>query len=378
MIARKAHLMPWRIVLEVANANTLSDTEVLIASLTVGGEGPAAPEGVYRLSKGKRELGNELRRFVADHSIDVIFWPVTWREPAWRIRVTESLPVARIAYLPGGVYGFGACIYAWRRLGLRETLPYLVDSLLPPQRLVRRLERAGFTDLIALSELTARVASNAGWQKERTHCVLPGKDAPDKMPVAEIPDNAAQWLGDGEYLLFMGPPSRIRGIFELLTAFEIAARQNPSIRLICLFRSDDKLDSSDIRTMIERSAYRGRIHAVWESVSRPELFAFMREALAIVMPFVLVPSEIPLAIIEAMAFGKPVITTSAGGTGEFVSRFGLTPRVGDTAALAEAMLTLATDEVCVRTKPAVPWTSTNNYTIGTAWPIDGSPSRGQR
>jgi glycosyltransferase involved in cell wall biosynthesis len=344
MIARNAYLMPWRIIHEVAKSSGHAGAEVFIVSLTVGAAGPEAPDGVYQIAKDKKKLAHELHRFVANHSIDVVIWPVTWHEPAWRIRVVASLPVARAGYFPGGVYDLAACLYAMRRLGLRMTLPYLLDSLIRPQRLIRRLAGAGFTDVIALSELTGRVVADAGWPQDRTHCLLPGKDAPQETPHAVIPRETAQWLDDDAYLLFMGPPSRIRGIFELLTAFETVARQNPSIRLVCLFRADDPLDSDAIRTIIERSAYRERIHAVWESVSRPELHAFMREALAIVMPFVLVPSEIPLAIIEATAFGKPVITTAPGGTGEFVSQFGFAPTVGDTTALANAMLTLAGDQ----------------------------------
>ncbi len=344
MIARNAYLMPWRIIHEVAKSSGHAGAEVFIVSLTVGAAGPEAPDGVYQIAKDKKKLAHELHRFVANHSIDVVIWPVTWHEPAWRIRGVASLPVARVAYLPGGVYDFAACLYALRRLGLRMTLPYLLDSLIPPQCLILRLARAGFTDVIVLSDLTAKVVVDAGWPRHRTHCLLPGKDPPEETPHAVITSETAQWLGDDPYLLFIGPPSRIRGICELLTAFEIAVQRNPSVRLVCLFRADDKLDSVAIRTMIERSAHRERIHAVWESVSRPELHAFMREALAIVMPFVLVPSEIPLAIIEALAFGKPVITTSPGGTGEFVSQFGFAPTVGDTKSLAEAMLTLAGDE----------------------------------
>ena len=350
MIARKARLMPWRVVHEIKQSHTRTDTEVFIASLTVGAEDSAAPDDVYRIPKDKGRLADALHRLVAEHSIDVVIWPVTWHEPAWRIRAVAALPVARIAYFPGGVYDLGACLYAMRHLGTKVTLPYLLDSLISPRRLTRRLTQAGFTDLISLSELTRSVASSAGWPTERTHCVMPGKDAPEKSPAADIPRETEQWLCGTPYLLFMGPPSRIRGIFEMLTAFEIAAQKNDSIRLICLFRADDKLDSDAVRTAIERSKYRERIYAAWESVSRPELHAFMRGALAIVMPFVLVPSEIPLAIIEAMAHGKPVITTASGGTGEFTSQFGFAPAVGDTTALSDAMLTLTGDESLRRDK----------------------------
>jgi glycosyltransferase involved in cell wall biosynthesis len=350
MIARKAHLMPWRVISEVAKSRTPTDTVVFIASLTTGATDPSPPDNVYLISKEKGELSDALHRFVTEHSIDVVIWPVTWREPKWRIRIVAALPVARVAYFPGGVYDLRACLYAMRHLGTRMTLPYLLDSLISPRRLVRQLAQAGFTDLIALSNLTRSIAETAGWTAERTHCVMPGKDAPEKSSPANLPRETEQWLCGAPYFLFMGPPSRIRGIFEMLTAFEVAAQQDESVRLVCLFRADDKLDSEAIRTLIDRSKHRERISAVWESVSGSELHAFMHGALSIVMPFILVPSEIPLAIIEAMAHGKPVISTASGGTGQFVSQFGFATAVGDTAALAHAMLTLAGDENLRRDK----------------------------
>lgn len=340
MISSNVHLMPWRIIHEVSRSHSDAESEVFIVSLanTVNG---CAPDGVSQISKNRQTLAADLQQFVTAHSVDVVIWPVAWREPEWRINLIASLPVARIAYIPGGVYSLSTCLYALRKLGPRKALPYLLDSLIRPQRLVRYLASAGFSDLITLSEYTAKTAANAGWPNDRVHSLLPGKDIPDISSDGAIPGDTANWLDGNDYLLFMGPPSRIRGIFELLTAFDIAAGRDPSIRLICLFRADDKLDADAIRAIIEASPHRKRIHAKWQSVGRPELQAYMRGAQAIVMPFILVPSEIPLAIIEAMAFEKPVISTSPGGTGEFVSQFGYAPKVGDTKSLADAMLMLA-------------------------------------
>ena len=80
--------------------------------------------------------------------------------------------------------------------------------------------------------------------------------------------------------------------------------------------------------------YAERIVCVWQSVGRADLDAFLEACYAVVLPFLLVPSEIPLAIIEAAGHRKPVITTGPGGTADFVREFGLAVPAGHSKALA--------------------------------------------
>ena len=81
----------------------------------------------------------------------------------------------------------------------------------------------------------------------------------------------------------------------------------------------------------------------WESVEPADLDAFIKHSYAVLKPFLLVPSEIPLAVIEAAGYGKPVIATGPDGTGDFVDGFGLTVPFGCSKSLAEAMSDLLSD-----------------------------------
>jgi colanic acid/amylovoran biosynthesis glycosyltransferase len=58
---------------------------------------------------------------------------------------------------------------------------------------------------------------------------------------------------------------------------------------------------------------------------------------------------IPVALIEAMGYGIPVVATKTGGTPELVKPgTGLLVPAGDTAALADALETLLRDRVFLR------------------------------
>ncbi len=307
-----------------------------------------SPQGVVVISKEREHLEVQLSVLVKNNNIDVIFWPMTWREPKWRINVIRRIPVARVGYIPSGVFDFHTSIYALYRLGWRTALPYIVDSLLPRGRLIRLAARARFTDIIALSQLTAHAVVAAGWNSDRVHYIPPGKGPPSNGD--RLPRSVMEWLNNEPFFLFMGPPSRIRSVEELLAAFERAAACNPAFRLICLFRPDDELDTHRIMRAIAGSHYGKRIRAEWEVIDRETLDAYMTRAKAIVMPFILVPSEIPLAIIEALSFHTPTISTSPGGTGDFVQKCGFAPKVGDIAGLSDAMLTLIENADIYRAK----------------------------
>ncbi len=114
--------------------------------------------------------------------------------------------------------------------------------------------------------------------------------------------------------------------------------------LVCLFRSDPQTDIAAARQMVEDRLHDERIFCVWESVGKVDLNAFLEACHAVVLPFLLVPAEIPLAIIEAAGCQKPVITTGPGGTGDFVREFGLAVPAGRSHALADAMRRLLEDQ----------------------------------
>jgi len=344
---RNAHLMPWRTVCEVVKRGRLKGHDLKLVTLgdckkVVDGRG--IPSGTVSVSKVRNDLEGDLREAVKEWGCEVILWPLVWREPYWRIKIVGSLGVPVIGYFPGGVYRLTDVLYAARRIELRGALHYLTNAIWPKRLQLNRWRNYGFCHLIAMTSFTADVAIAGGWPRKLISAIPPGRDSHEEHVVGTtLPDAFDGWRGDRPFYMFAGPPSGIRGIYELLKAFDYMADTYKDICLVCLFRSDAPLESKKIAGVIDRMRNRDRVYCLWESLSKAQLEAFMFECHAAVLPFVAVPSEIPLAIIEAMRYEKPVITTMTGGTGYFVKGFGVSVPLGDTRALADAMSGLLAD-----------------------------------
>jgi len=354
LIVEKSHLMPWRTVCEVTRYMQEAGHEAFLMSLGEKNkdfQGNLIPAKTREIFKSGTAFTEEFKKELEKAKPVIIFWPITWRESYKKIKTIITFNIPVVFWFPGGVYSFPACIQAMKSIGLRNTLPYLMETVSSKKKQVKNFNKLGVMAILTMTQTTANSVLSAGWPKEKTFVIPPGKEN-SAPPESEntLPEDFKKWLGNKQFYLFMGPPSGIRGIFELLISFDIAADLDSSLRLVCLFRSDGTLDSQKVKSTIANCKHNGKIYTIWHSLKTEALNSFMAECHAVTMPFILVPSEIPLAIIEAMAWGKPIITTSPGGTSDFVKPFGLTPKLGNYNELANALIKLHQDTCLYKEK----------------------------
>jgi glycosyltransferase involved in cell wall biosynthesis len=345
------HLMPWRMVLEIGAAICQAGHQAKVLSGRHEAKGSrwayeACPveEIAKPYSKGAVD---SLHRILRQEERDVLFWPVAWRCDRGQdgLLRNPSLPV--VWYVPGACYSLRQAVRAVPDLGVRAALPFVIQSVYPKRHLVKRLRRPGASLMITGSQFSRSAVHRAGWPAEDVFFIPPGKAVTRTPPNGDEPAvfRAVQSKLRGRpFYLFLGPPTNIRGIRQLFQAFNLLASRQPEVCLVCLFRSDPWTDVAGVRQNIENGRHAKRILCAWQSVCRVDLDAFLDACHAVVLPFLLVPSEIPLAVIEAAGHHKPVITTGPGGTAEFVSDFGLAVPSGDSQALAEAMRRLLDDK----------------------------------
>jgi glycosyltransferase involved in cell wall biosynthesis len=183
------------------------------------------------------------------------------------------------------------------------------------------------------------------YQKNVDVFISPSKFLKEKMVEFGWPEERIEWLPNflsvadfkpnynpGDYFLYLGRLSSEKGIITLIRAF--SNLKQPDIRLKIAGEgplADELKKRAEPDPRISFSGY----------LSGAPLADITRKALAVV-----VPSEwyenAPLSVLEAMAYGKPVIGARIGGIPEMIDhgRNGFLFESGDAHALAETMETV--------------------------------------
>lgn len=182
--------------------------------------------------------------------------------------------------------------------------------------------------LIALSESWRRYFESIG--------VEPGKIQVLNNIVAPAPqDYRRRNASDGPLeLLYLGEVSRRKGCFDLLEA--IAARRSGFEGRLHLRVGGNQVDG-DIAAYISEHGLQNIVsYEGWVSGRKKE--DCLRGCDVYILPSY--NEGLPIAILESMAYGHPVISTPAGGIPEVI-KDGVNGRLvtaGDTAAIADAVM----------------------------------------
>jgi glycosyltransferase involved in cell wall biosynthesis len=193
---------------------------------------------------------------------------------------------------------------------------------------------------VALSALSGAEVLAAHDLPGGTAWVIP-VGLPDRAPRAEEPSPRP-------HLLYLGPLSRRKGASVLLEAIPLVLREYPEAQIDIAGELPADPGSPERRLWQEwrerhpLEAKRVRHHG---AVSEAEKDGLLRQCRMLMMPSLYESFGIPA--VEAMMFGRPVISTTAGGIADVVSAevTGILVPPGEPRALANAALRLLRDEV---------------------------------
>lgn len=162
-------------------------------------------------------------------------------------------------------------------------------------------------------------------------------------PVASIEySEAAAGRADvppgGGTILFLGAFNARKGIYDLVEAADRVAAERPRV----LFELGGDQNVDEIRKLVEAKGRGDNFHIMGWVRGGQKLDAFSRAHLFVLPSY---HEGVPIAILEALAAGLPIITTPVGGIPEVIEdgTNGLLVQPGDVDALAASMLRLLGD-----------------------------------
>jgi glycosyltransferase involved in cell wall biosynthesis len=357
---RNQRLQPWRYLLEIADTLVQNGHDVHLVSdgyPRLSKEGKVGSLPVLRLNSLESWplRGNpKLARTVDDLRPDVVFW---------HLGLTSFLRLGTLKQISAPVIGvFTSPIYRPReilRLGVLRLLrgwrlsAIHVLGLLIPGILIQRVLRQGLIkQLIVECETTRIRLMERGVPGDLVHPIRPGIDpawfdiktaTTERTRVRE----EFKFSTDAFVVGFFGPPVLLRGLPVLIKAIAMAREECPQINLLILSRGRNGELRSEHRAV---GQLMGRLGAeqwsrmVTGFLSQEQLIHTVAACDVIALPFEVVPSDVPLSVLEAMALGVPVITTQVACLLELVPEgAGLCVAPRDPSAMAEALRVLATD-----------------------------------
>jgi len=308
----------------VAQSLRTSDIPVTIApAFRYLVRGARAPLTAWRNLSAYIEAIAWLRRFAAVHGIEMVH---AFVEPAVK---------------------YGAAI---RLLSRCPAVCTFHDALQPPYGLAHRAALAaalgrGFDRTIVPSHASAQILRRAGVPAARITVIPNGVDAARFARLADGRHAARQRFGladDDTVLAMAGRFTPVKGHDVLLRA--VAALPHQSVRVLivggALFPEEAAWEREVDRQIGELGLASAVVRTGWLDDVAPVLAA----ADIVVHPCT-GHDTLPAIVLEAMAAGKPVIASRAGGVPEIITdgHTGILVEPGDHRQLADAIATLAAD-----------------------------------
>ena len=347
---QNVRLQPWRYIYEIARRIAAKHTVVMITEGAEPRHEEWWEEGFHVVKSSFLSVRRqtELQELIAGYSPGQLWWSVTPRSIAYWPTL-RNIGCDKYALVTCPLYEYGQLMRASRAGVPFEELGVLWKQRLVPRGLFARMLNTSLISKVFIQSMAnQRVLEKAGVLPEKLRLLRVGIDAGDREAVAIEALRAEQSrLGHKEAevsFLYFGAVRRIRGFDALVEAFARLVRRTENARLVVLARGADESKMQQISTQLDQAGLTDRVTVLGGWLSRQQVLVHVEACDVAVLPFVIVPSDIPIAILEAMARGKPIIGTPIDGIPELIEDRGLVVDPLNPEVFSSAMRSLVEDE----------------------------------
>lgn len=237
--------------------------------------------------------------------------------------------------------GGGSSLYrhlTYLALGRLARVPVVVHWHLPAPELQAASAPAARPVRWALDRAAAIVVLSSGWRPVLTAMTANRRIVvlPNPVDCAAIRPPADPAIRRPDTVLFLGDFTPRKGAADLLAAAPAVLAQHPGARFVLCGGEPSAALQALAAPLGEAAVFPGFVRgpAKWQQLQQAALFVLPSYA-----------EGAPVALLEAMAAGLPVVVTPVGGVPDIVQagRNGLVVTPGDRAALAAAISRLLAD-----------------------------------
>ncbi len=333
-------LQPWltihRIALEfIANGDAVH----VITDLSNASEIDGLKVHFVKSLRGtdSRELINLLQQIQPD-AVVVSVTPLSLITTKWYKILKGYRSYAYISY---PFYTAGEIKKAFKYLNFKERISYGRHVLIPGKIWAKSMINY-FNGVICQSKKTGSNINKHTKSQIDIYLIPPGIDHGIWNIRTENFKNSKESV-----FLYVGKASKIRGFDLMLDAFKLIDDKQICLRILARGADEKKIREIQNKVQICNLQNRVVVKGGWMEID--EFKKELQAATAVILPFVLVPSELPVSVMEVVACGTPVVVSDIDGLAEAAGTAGIVVPQCDVHALSCAVKTLHTDKKLVNT-----------------------------
>lgn len=313
-------LQPWYFIYHLAAGMTENDCHVSIAT---DQNADYTSQGII-MHNINRPFMKNISEFAEELNPDFIIW---------NYGVTSAIVLfgkklkkyKHIAVLTSPKYSFLHLLKTLKLIGLKSfirsldsLLIHIIGTFIPWSLLKTNIRLNGFKSVIVLSSRAKQAICSLSYS---VYHILPTLNT--VIPYKKSKSIHREQIGikeDDTVILYAGNPLPLRGSGLLLESFIKAAEKDNKLFLILLLRRERDFGSyvNKLKEAAKNSGFQDRIMIKDQSLSREERGELFRLCDIVALPFIIMPSEAPITILEAHFFGKPVIVADVPGISDLL------------------------------------------------------------
>jgi len=308
------HYQPWKQISQLSLELIKLNIDVVIGTEASNKEKINNVPIINFEQNNLRKLSNDSREKILKYNPDLIYWIGNSLSGLYLKNISiNNIPI--IIYIST----FHPLFSDLKHLTLKEKFGFkfisLMSSFSPFTFLIKSLNHHNIKKIIVADNTIGKRLIQLGVIESKI-VVSPLFFEPD----FEIPEKKFDYNKTPFTVCYLGPHYSIRGTRILLDAIKLL--KNSSIQLQFLLRTTNKTDEKFIQDYVSKLSISQNVQIHSGLLSRSFIVEKIINSHLVVIPTKLVWNEPPLAILESMILGTPVVGTKVGGIPELIGKNG--------------------------------------------------------